>query len=173
MRRAFDCMGQVESRVTVDSSSTAVTCLSSRRRRFSMSSLRRGSFSMRGRSFGMRRRSSVSAFRHIELARHRIPDDRSQPVRDIHATARMLASGYSAKCWSNTDKTADRREHCQHCERHPHRRRRLVRDVRAVMTAVPVRRDVMRHVFVYWSNMLAGLVSRAISGGGVCRVVWR
>lgn len=34
----------------------------------------------------------------------------------------------------------------------------------AAMTAMPARRNVMRHVFVYWPNVLAGIVSRSISG---------
>jgi len=34
----------------------------------------------------------------------------------------------------------------------------------AVMLTVPVRGDVMRDVFMHWSNMLARLVSRTISG---------
>jgi hypothetical protein len=32
------------------------------------------------------------------------------------------------------------------------------------MTAMSVRGYVMRHVFVHWSNMFAGFVSRSISG---------
>ena len=46
-----------------------------------------------------------------------------------------------------------------------------MRYVRAVMTAMPVGDYVMRHVFVYWSNMFAGLVSWSISGGSVNSVV--
>ena len=46
-----------------------------------------------------------------------------------------------------------------------------MRYVRAVMTAMAVTSDVMRHIFVHWSNMLAGLVSRSISGRSVSGVV--
>ena len=56
----------------------------------------------------------------IELARRRVPDDRIQPVNDMQTAARMRGSGHCAKCWSNTHKPADRCEHCQHRERHPH-----------------------------------------------------
>src|SRR5689334_24297868 len=110
------------------------------------------------------RRSDTGAFRNIELARGRIPDDRIEPVNDIHAAARMLGPGQRAKCWSNPDKAADRREHGQHRERNPHRRWRLMRHVRAVMLPMPVSRNVMRRVFVYWSNMFARFMSWAISG---------
>src|SRR5689334_20341137 len=43
--------------------------------------------------------------------------------------------------------------------------------VRAVMFAMSVSGDVVRRVFVYWSNVLAGLVSRAIAGRGKGGVV--
>ncbi len=37
--------------------------------------------------------------------------------------------------------------------------------VRAVsVPAMPPSRNVMRNVFVYWPNVLAGVVSRSISG---------
>jgi hypothetical protein len=41
----------------------------------------------------------------------------------------------------------------------------------AVVLAVPVSGDMMPDVFVDWSNMLTGFVSRAISGGCVSRIV--
>src|ERR1044072_3947105 len=154
-------MGQVEARVAVNSGSTCVFGFSSA---FSPFSKVR---SLTGRS------GFVSAFRRIELARDRIPDDRIQPGHDIQMTTRMLRSRQRAECWSNADKSTKRREYCQHCERNPHRRGGLVRYVRAVMFAMTVSRDVMRHVFVYWSNVFAGLVSRAISGGGERSVVLR
>jgi hypothetical protein len=46
-----------------------------------------------------------------------------------------------------------------------------VRYVRAVMTTMAVTSDVMRHVFVYWSDMFARFVSWSISGRGVSGVV--
>ena len=112
------------------------------------------------------RRSFVAAFSRIELTRHRIPDDRIEPVDDMQASAGMLAAGYRSECWSNADETTNNREERQNSQRHPHRWRRFVRNVRAVEAAVTVsvRGYVMRDVFVYWSNMLAGFVSRAISG---------
>src|SRR6185503_9055074 len=39
-----------------------------------------------------------------------------------------------------------------------------MRHVCAVMLTMPVCGDVMRDVFMHWSNVLAGLVSRAIFG---------
>ena len=86
-------------------------------------------------------------------------------VDDVQTAARMFGPGDSSKCRSNADKSADNRQHCEHCQRHPHRRRRLVRHVRAVIvSAVSMCRNVMRDVFVYWSNMLAGFVSWTIAG---------
>ena len=108
------------------------------------------------------------AVRHVKLARRRIPDDRIQPVDDAQLTAGMLASRDELERWSNSDKTADRSENCQNNERHPHRRRRLMRHVRAVsvpaMTPMTARRNVMGDVFVHWPNVLAHVVSRSISG---------
>src|SRR6185369_11475310 len=104
-------MGQVESGVAIDGS-TAVTT-------FFSGSFRdgRSSFSVRGLSgCGC----LMSSFDRVELARRGIPDDRSKPVRDIQMTARMRGSGPGAKCWSNSDKTTDRCEYGEHCERHPH-----------------------------------------------------
>jgi hypothetical protein len=40
-----------------------------------------------------------------------------------------------------------------------------------ILMRVSVRSDVMRNVFVYWSNMFARLVSRAIAGGRARGVV--
>ena len=42
-------------------------------------------------------------------------------------------------------------------------------DVRAVSVSVvvvnvTVRSDMMRHIFMYWSNVLADLVTRAVAG---------
>src|SRR6185437_14557876 len=133
-------MGQVESRVAVNRCGATMTTFSD------------GCSSFRGPG------RFVTAFRRIELARDRVPDDGIQPVRDIHSTARVLGSRDCTKCWSNTDQTAERCQDCQHRERHPHRRRRLVRNVRAVMVAETVTCDVMRHGFVYWPNVLAGFV---------------
>ena len=108
-------MGEVETCITIDGSSAFMTSFS-------------GPLSDGGSGFGVRslsRRGFVTAgtFGRIELARRRVPDDGTQPIRDIHPAARMLSSGHCAKRWSNTHKPANRREHCQHRERHPHRRR--------------------------------------------------
>src|SRR5215207_2097413 len=46
-----------------------------------------------------------------------------------------------------------------------------MRCVCAVVMIMSVSGNVMRHVLVHWSNVLAGFVSRAISGSGVSRVV--
>src|SRR5215216_5161635 len=94
----------------------------------------------------------------------------------MQPAAGMLGSRNRSEGWSNTDKTADRRQYCQHCQRHPHRRRGLVRDMRTVHMAtvfmrVSVRCDVMRDAFVHWSNVFTGLVSRAIAGGWAGRVM--
>src|SRR5689334_13524650 len=116
-------------------------------------------------------RSAVTfgAFRRIELTRDRIPDDRIQPGHDGQTSAGMFAAGYGTKGRSDADKTADDCEHCEHNKGHPHRRRRLMRNVRAVcvvavLLRVPVCRDVMSDVFVNWSNVLAGFVSWTIAG---------
>ena len=53
------------------------------------------------------RRLFMSAFCGIELARHRIPDNRVQPSDDVQPAARMLRSRYWLEGWSNTDKSAD------------------------------------------------------------------
>ena len=106
----------------------------------------------------------VSAFGRIELTRRRIPDDWIEPVDDVQTTTGMLAAGYRSECWSDADETTDNREKRQNSQRHPHRRRRFVRNVRAVMAiCMSVRGYVMGYIFVYWSNMLAGFVSRAIA----------
>src|SRR5215212_8976993 len=39
------------------------------------------------------------------------------------------------------------------------------------MSAMPVSRGVMHHVFMHWSNVFAGLVSRPITGCGISRIV--
>src|SRR5262245_52736784 len=105
----------------------------------------------------------MTAFSRIELARDRIPDDRIEPVDDMQTAARMLAAGNRSECRSNADEATDDREECQHSQRHPHRGGRFMRNVRTVAAAVSVCGDVMRYIFVYWSDMLAGFVSRAIS----------
>ena len=43
--------------------------------------------------------------------------------------------------------------------------------MRAMPMAVTVSRYVMRNVFVYWSNMFTGIVSRTISGCRTRRIV--
>src|ERR1043165_8771126 len=136
-------MGEVEAGVAVNSSSAAVTAFSDGRTGF---------------------RSLVTAFRCIELLRGRVPYDRIEPVCNIHWAAGMFSAGHATKCWSNTDQSAERCQDCQRCEGNPHRRWRLVWKMRAVMLTVAVSRDVMRHVLVYWSNVLARLMSRTIAG---------
>ena len=49
----------------------------------------------------------VPAFGRVELTRHRIPDNRVEPIDDMQPAAGMLASCYRFKGWSNTDKSAD------------------------------------------------------------------
>ena len=44
--------------------------------------------------------------------------------------------------------------------------------VTTIFVCVPVRGDVMRCVFVYWSNMFTGLVSWPIAGRRTRGVVW-
>src|SRR5215204_7820729 len=39
------------------------------------------------------------------------------------------------------------------------------------MSAMPASRRVMRHVFMHWSNVFAGLVSRSITGCGISGIV--
>ena len=48
-----------------------------------------------------------------------------------------------------------------------------MRHVRTVMFTVTVTRDVMPHVFVYWSNVLAGFVSWTITRGRTHCIVLR
>src|SRR5215203_2629381 len=142
-------MGQVESGMAVN------TCS-----RFGMT----GAFSgCSGRR--LCRWSFVASFSRIKLTRRRIPDHRIEPGDDIQSTAWMLASGYTPERWSNANQPTDYCEHCKDCQRHPHRRRRLVRRVRSMaMIIMPVCRYVMGNVFMNWSNVLAGLVSWTISG---------
>src|ERR1043166_9434342 len=90
----------------------------------------------------------------------------------------MFAARHAAKCRADAYKATDDCQQCEHSKRDPHRRRRFVRNVRTVrMSAVFVRMhmrgDVMRNVIVYWSNMLAGLMSRTIAGRCTYRIVWR
>ena len=107
------------------------------------------------------------AVRHVEVARRRVPDDGIQPVDDAQLAARMLASRDELERWSNSDKTADSRENRKNNKRHPHRRRRFMRHVRTVMfvPAMTASRNMMGDVFVYWSNVLARIVSRSIPCG--------
>src|SRR5215212_1653416 len=113
----------------------------------------------------LRRWSFMAPFSRIKLTRGRIPDHRIEPGDDIQSTAWMLASGYTPERWSNANQPTNHCEHCEDCQRRPHRRRRLVRSVRSMAVIImPVCRYVMGNVFMNWSNVLAGLVSRAISG---------
>ena len=48
-----------------------------------------------------------------------------------------------------------------------------MRHVCAVMLTMPVRGDVMRDVFMHWSNMFAWFVPWTISSRWQRRVVWR
>ena len=104
------------------------------------------------------------ALARLEVSSCRVPNDGIEPVDDVHPAAGMFRAGDEVERRSNTDKTADRRQHCQYCQRHPHRRRRLVRQVRAVMVAVvfegvSVCGDVMFDVFVNWPDVLARFVT--------------
>ena len=92
MRHVFDCMGEVEAGVPVNTGA-----------RFSV---RAFSHWRCVRSFCCRS-AVVTAFRHIELTRRRIPDNRVEPIDNMQPAARMLASCYRLEGWSNADKTAD------------------------------------------------------------------
>src|SRR5215213_2014589 len=133
----------------------------------------RAPFSVTGRSaFSGRRERRLCGgslmactFSRIKLTRRRIPDHRVEPGDDVQPAARVFASGDSSERRSNTDKPADNRKYCQHCQRHPHRRWRLVWHMRSMLmaAAVPVRWQVSPDVFKLWANVLAGLVPWTIS----------
>src|SRR6185369_892170 len=85
----------------------------------------------------------------------------------------MFASGDGPKRRANSDKTAENSQQREYRQWNPHRRRRLVRNVGAVMFAMPVCRDVMRGVFMHWSNVFAWFVSRTIACRRKHRIVRR
>src|SRR5439155_2247148 len=59
-----------------------------------------------------------------------IPNDRIKKVDYVQTAADMLATSESR---ANPYNPADCCQHSEHCQRHPHRRRRLLRDVRRMM----------------------------------------
>ena len=97
-----------------------------------------------------------------------MPNNRIKPVHDVEPPTRMFRACDETKRWSNTDKPTNRRQNRQHNQRRPHRRRRFMRPVRTVSVAamfvsMSVRRHVMSNVFVHWTNVFAGFVTRTIA----------
>ena len=132
-------MCEVEASVSVDCRRMFSTSFSNR---FSMTRFRR-------------RRSTMPTLRSIKLTRHGIPDNRVEPCDDIQPATRMLGSGHEPERGANADKSAERCQYCQHCEWYPHRRWRLVRDVRAVCV-----------VMVFMRVSVCGDVVRAVEYSG-------
>ena len=85
---------------------------------------------MRSFSFLPLRAGEIAFVVRPKRFRRRIPNDRIQPRDDVHAPADFLAAGERG---ADADEAADRRENCQHHQRHPHRLWRFVRRVRMVL----------------------------------------
>src|SRR5688500_10857083 len=73
---------------------------------------------------------AVYHFMRAEDAGGRVPNNRIQQIDDVHSPAHMMTTCESR---ANSDKPANRREHCEHRKRHPHRRRRFMWNVRMVL----------------------------------------
>src|SRR6476620_9817045 len=92
-----------------------------------------------------------------EFVSCRIPDDWVEPAYDIQLAAWVFCSSDLSKSWPNSNKTTNDGEHSQDCQRHPHRLRRLVRNVNVASVS-------MRIMSNCGTNMLTRLMMRTITG---------